>query len=201
MDTETHQVFDETLLKLTNKFPNQLNYYFFKQAFSKDECSRIIDSFSPKCVNAATVFGNNYSETRRTSVTWIPKNPSTQWIYDKLVEMASEANEAMFGFKITNLIDQIQFASYDESVKGTFANHVDMGAEDRYSCRKLSMSVQLSDPVDYEGGDFVITNNKWPPKEQGNVILFPSFLEHRVDPVTKGRRYSLVLWFYGPPYM
>lgn len=199
MDTNNHTPFDETLFEFT-KFPNQLHYYFFNQGFSKEECSQIIDSFAPKCNKGATIFGDENSQKRKTSITWIPKNNTTQWIYDKLIRMAKEANDSMFNFTITNLVDQIQFACYDSNVHGRYDNHLDVGAGDRYACRKLSMSVQLSDPTEYEGGDFVLTNNKRPPKDQGNVIVFPSYLEHRVEPVTKGKRYSLVLWFYGPPY-
>ena len=67
--------------------------------------------------------------------------------------------------------------------------------------RKLSMSVILNS--DYEGGDFEIfgLENKIPRLEEGSIIVFPSFKEHRVTPVTRGIRYSLVAWFVGPPYV
>lgn len=199
MDTETHFPFDNTFSEFV-KFPNQLNYYYFTNGFSTEECDRIIQAFAPKCVNDATIFGEKKSEIRKTSVTWIPRNMTTQWIYDKFLDMAKKANDAMFHLNITNLVDRIQFACYDESVQGRYDNHLDVGVNDIYSCRKLSISVQLSDPSEYEGGDLVITNNKWVQKDKGTVCVFPSFLQHRVDPVTKGKRYSLVLWLYGPPY-
>jgi len=200
MDTVTRDKYDKTLFDFVKKYPNQLNYYFFEKGFSSEECKKICDSFLPKCENEATVFGNSLSEKRRTSVTWIPRNASTNWIYEKLIRMAKEANDAMFNLQVTTLRDDIQFASYDEANQGMYASHVDVGAEDEYSCRKLSISVQLTNPDDYEGGELII-NNKLIGKTQGNVIVFPSFLEHEVQPVLKGNRQSLVLWFYGPPYM
>ena len=67
--------------------------------------------------------------------------------------------------------------------------------------RKLSMSVILNS--DYEGGDLEMRDleNKIPRLEEGSIIVFPSFVEHRVTPVTEGIRYSLVTWFVGPPYV
>jgi PKHD-type hydroxylase len=63
------------------------------------------------------------------------------------------------------------------------------------------MSIILNS--DYEGGDFEMRGlkDKVPRLEEGSIIVFPSFLEHRVTPVTEGIRYSLVTWFVGPPYV
>ena len=72
--------------------------------------------------------------------------------------------------------------------------------------RKLSMVIQLSDPKDYEGGILEIhANEHYPPppdelKRRGTIVVFPSFLRHRVIPVTKGVRYSLVAWIEGPHF-
>ncbi|MCK6649860.1 MAG: 2OG-Fe(II) oxygenase, partial [Bacteroidia bacterium] len=69
--------------------------------------------------------------------------------------------------------------------------------------RKLSISVQLSDAVEYEGGElqFMINQNiVTAPKEKGTAIIFPSFALHRVLPVTKGNRMSIVGWIAGPAY-
>ena len=75
------------------------------------------------------------------------------------------------------------------------------------SHRKLSMTIQLSDPDDYEGGDFVFNVNQIgqsPDREQlrkkGTVLVFPSFIMHGVKPVTKGTRKSLVSWIEGPTW-
>ena len=91
--------------------------------------------------------------------------------------------------------------------KDNFYNwHIDgMGShsesQDDGNTRKLSMSIILNS--DYKGGDFEMRGlkEKIPRLEEGSIIVFPSFLEHRVTPVTKGIRYSLVAWFLGPPYV
>ena len=106
--------------------------------------------------------------------------------------MALEANNTMFHLCITNIRDRIQFGMYDSSFAGKYDEHIDIG-ENEFSQRKLSICVQLSDPSDYEGGDLHIRKNKT-PRVKGAVSVFPSFLEHRVETVTSGTRYSLVIW-------
>jgi PKHD-type hydroxylase len=114
--------------------------------------------------------------------------------------MAKEANDSMFGFDITTFSDKIQFGLYDGAENGKYDNHIDVGTECIAACRKLSMSVQLSEPDDYEGGDLVIDNQHECPRKMGTTVVFSSFITHKVTPVTKGKRYSLVVWLYGPPF-
>ena len=90
-------------------------------------------------------------------------------------------------------------ASYSAEQEGFYTWHMDNG--DKTPGRKISLSVQLSSPDSYEGGEleFFYTNKtKQVEKTQGGVIAFPSFIMHRVTPVTKGVRYSMVAWVVGP---
>ena len=69
--------------------------------------------------------------------------------------------------------------------------------------RKISLSVQLTDPGEYEGGQLQLYTKKnvqTLPKTKGSAIFFPSFLLHQVTPVTKGKRMSLVAWVTGPQF-
>jgi PKHD-type hydroxylase len=69
--------------------------------------------------------------------------------------------------------------------------------------RKLSLTIQLSDPFSYNGGELHLFTGNEPtiiPKEQGKLISFPSYVLHEVTPVTKGERYSLVAWITGPQF-
>jgi PKHD-type hydroxylase len=69
--------------------------------------------------------------------------------------------------------------------------------------RKLSFTLQLSDPADYDGGELQLMNSKKPTiasREQGYVMVFPSYTLHEVTPVTRGTRYSLVSWVTGKPF-
>ena len=66
--------------------------------------------------------------------------------------------------------------------------------------RKISMSLVLSDPDEYEGGQLEIWGKSIDVYKKGSIIFFPSWMPHRVTPVTKGTRYSLVMWFIGAPF-
>lgn len=199
MDTTTHFEFDDILQRFTKNFGNQMHYYYYKQLFSHDECDKIIGDFGEKCLDKATVVPTTNGSGRITDLTWIPKNPTTNWIYDKILAAMADANDNMFHFDLTTLKDKIQLGCYRGDQKGRYGRHVDIGFNDIISCRKLSISVLLSDPDTYEGGDLILRTIV-APKERGNACVFASFTEHEVTPVTSGERYSLVLWVYGPPF-
>ena len=99
---------------------------------------------------------------------------------------------------------EIQYTEYHATEGGKYDWHHDVdwnnsGGTDR----KLSLTVQLSDPSDYDGGYFEFLEVEQPPassKTKGAVLAFPSYLAHRVAPVTRGVRRSLVAWFHGPTW-
>ena len=96
----------------------------------------------------------------------------------------------------------VQFTAYDSEEKGFYGKHIDMMYKSN-GTRKLSMSVQLSEPEDYEGGSLLLYTGEEPltlPKSRGTALFFPSYSLHEVTPVTKGLRYSLVAWFLGPRF-
>lgn len=199
MDTETHQDFDNTLSTFVTKFPNQMHYFYFKELFTHRECDNILDSFKHKCTSKGTIFGDGKIIKRVSDVTWIPKNITTQWIYDRMLAALKNSNDNIFNFSISSLQEQIQLGCYRGHENGKYNRHVDMGGENFCSCRKLSISVLLSDPTSYKGGDLII-RNMTAPRKKGSACVFASFTEHEVKDVTEGERYSLVLWVYGPPF-
>ena len=112
--------------------------------------------------------------------------------------MAVEEVNRHYQFEILG-IREVQVARY--YAEDFYDWHLDIGKTDT-STRKLSLSVQLTDPNDYEGGELVLRDyqNERPVKELGSVIVFPSYLSHRVNRVTTGERWSLVAWVHGPPF-
>jgi PKHD-type hydroxylase len=106
---------------------------------------------------------------------------------------------ANWNFNLTYL-EPIQIGKYSE---GSFYDwHNDLIPDKNHEeQRKLSLSLVLSDPSDYEGGDLEFRGaNEQPKIGQGNIIVFPSLVDHRVTPVTKGTRYSVVAWMNGPAF-
>lgn len=115
--------------------------------------------------------------------------------------MIFEANEMMWKMNITHMREEIQYTEYYDNNSGGYEWHMDCG-KGIQNQRKISVTVQLSDPDEYEGGDleFNIGKEITAPRGKGNVVIFPSFFLHRVTPVTKGTRKSFVLWVGGEPY-
>ncbi len=133
---------------------------------------------------------------RKSSLRWLNWTTETDWLFQKLGQAAQLLNERVFGFDLAG-IQEIQMTEY-RAPGGHYDYHVDEG-EGNMSTRKLSMTVQLSDPSDYEGGDFELFQlNQRVPKSRGTVIAFPSYAYHKVHPVTAGIRKSLVAWVQGP---
>jgi PKHD-type hydroxylase len=154
--------------------------------------------------------GHHVDETiRKSDVIWLPREDTKlRWLYDRLVLAALNANERCFYFRMDNYPNlsygDIQFTEYHSDDAGEYKWHEDaplVRSTERASERKLSLCVQLTESSEYEGGAFELVNAKLNGaySDIGDVIVFPSFQSHRVTPVTRGIRRSLVLWFFGPP--
>lgn len=183
-----------------------LDYYWFDQGFSKKELEWIEDGVNKlQYTRALTEVGE--TEDRKSNIKWIPQNPEWQWLYAKLISMASEANKEMWGFDLHSTPEEIQYTEYESSELGKYDWHQDIG-DGMLSTRKVSITVQLSNSNEYEGGDLCFwrggdsldTNTVIAPRGKGNVVIFPSYLLHSVKPVTKGTRKSFVLWLGGGHY-
>lgn len=138
---------------------------------------------------------------RQCQVDWIHLTaPGAKWIFDKTAFLVKEANAKCYHADLFGFTEKLQITKYQT---GNFQNwHMDMG-HSGYSIRKLTFSIQLSAPEDYEGGEFEVLSYYDPmgfPKEQGTMIIFPTYVIHRVKPVTSGTRYSLIGWIGGPHY-
>ena len=139
-------------------------------------------------------------ETRKSQIAWIPWNQDTDWIFQRLYEHAINVNNKYYQFDLSGFYEQIQFTEYT-SPDGHYTWHTDGGSGSFSTC-KLSIVVQLSDPKKYEGGELQLFTDDVQSitKKQGAVTFFPSYSAHRVTPITKGKRYTLVIWVAGPPF-
>ena len=144
---------------------------------------------------------------RSSNVVWM----DPVWIYRELHPLVHEANaNAGWNFQ-WDFSESCQFTKYVGSKKQHYDWHTDSGPRknENGKIRKLSMTVALVDGTEYEGGDFEVNLNDpqkeaihviKPAKLKGSVTIFPSFVWHRVTPVTSGTRYSLVNWHQGWPH-
>lgn len=140
---------------------------------------------------------------RRTKVGWIRNEPQTEWLYDRLAFIARNLNSKFYRFNLYGFFEDFQFTLYEEGDEGFYTWHIDQGAS-TVCPRKLSIVLQLSGPEEYEGGDLeIMTGEKVNvvTKQKGLVAAFPSFVLHRVTPVTKGTRKTIVVWCAGPDFV
>lgn len=172
----------------------QASVQIVPKAFNAAECERIIALGEA----GETVAGRTEkAEGHRSSLlTWISPGQKANWLYHRVALLFLHANRA-YRLALSGLAEPLQFARYGEA--GYFDWHSDMGVHDT-SGRKLSLTVQLVPPERYDGGDleFLALPGRAAPRDPGTAVLFPAYLPHRVTPVRRGQRLSLVAWAYGP---
>jgi len=173
---------------------------YWDKAFTKEECEQIIQIGDKKTYQQATTRGYT-DKLRKSEVSWLYPSEDTQWIYRRLTDIITNLNNKYFKFDIFGAAEGFQFTKYT-APDGKYGKHIDSSVE--VLVRKLSFTLQLSNPEDYEGGDLCLHLGNKPDvmkKEQGFVVLFPSYVLHEVTPVTRGTRYSLVSWITGKPFV
>ena len=184
--------------------PNQL--VTIPQFFTKKECKKIIKmgeeaGLAPARVGDAKISeDNNYSneEHRKSEISWIKQTEDSDWMWTKLHNEIIQTNYQYWGFNLKFMDEDAQYTVYNGD-GGHFDYHVDNG-QGQLSVRKLSIVVNLNDPKDWEGGELQTYKEVNAEQALGNMHIFPSYLLHRVTPVTKGIRKSLVLWSGGEYY-
>ena len=139
-------------------------------------------------------------KNRITKISWIPFDLAKP-MYKIIERWMLNTNANHFGFDNMQITELGQYTEY---TKGSFYNwHIDSTFEMSNSppVRKISLTLLLSDPKDFKGGEFeILTDKQYIKLKQGYAVFFASFIRHRVKPVIKGNRKSLVMWFGGTPF-
>jgi PKHD-type hydroxylase len=176
------------------------NFAWNKDSFTSAELDALIKIGTNAELGRAATFGGSDPKIRDSFVQFLFPNEVTRWVFERLNAVVNAMNDEFFGFDLTSMDQGLQFTRY--SAPGEhYEWHIDRGMLS--GTRKLSLSLQLSDPDDYEGGDLELWFGGEPFKasrERGVMTLFPSWAMHRVTPVTQGVRYSLVCWVSGPSF-
>lgn len=180
------------------------NAWTFEAALSKDQCQQLIDYGNSQVSQIAATNKNTVSKIRKSEVAWL----YDPWIMQMLEPYVDTANQqAGWNFQ-WEPVEAIQFTKYKKG--GHYGWHRDTAIPWRKDgkIRKLSITVNLND--DYEGGEMYIDTEKnyWKQDPQqlvklqkaGSISVFPSDRWHKVAKVTKGIRYSLVVWLMGDPW-
>lgn len=189
--------------------PEEKYMYMIKEDFLTTGAINVIIDYSRDKTTAARIgldSTNNELDTkiRNAASCWLPVD-RFDWLYQQIEATVKELN--WFNFKF--MLNGMELANYleyhasakdevDEHGHGKYVKHIDGGINNN---RKLTFSIQLSDPSEYEGGDLLLWDAETPitvPKNKGQIVFFPSHVLHEVTPVTRGMRRSLVGWIHGP---
>jgi|TARA_R110001592_G_scaffold352076_1_gene649645 PKHD-type hydroxylase len=190
----------------------------------KKTCDKIIKLGKSKLTKEKAIVGNNkeqsfHEQTRNSNVSWL----NDQWLYDILKWYFEHANKAAGWNFQYDWFESIQFTSYKKNQHYNWHMDLDIpvkeASKDSFGktpeivgkMRKLSCVINLSDPKKFKGGEFyfgVDKNNSVDKniiefkelRKQGSVVVFPSYLSHKVGTVLQGNRYSLVCWALGAPF-
>jgi len=179
-------------------------YAWYEKFLSKDECKEVIryakslkQSQKGKILNKGKKI---LKQIRDSNVTWLAPDDNITWLYRKITDATLDLNNKYFNFDLHGISESLQFTNY-KSPSGHYHKHVDNAYD--FIIRKLSLSIQLTDPESYIGGDlnlYLGENKTTMRKQQGDLIAFPSYVLHEVTPVTKGERNSLVAWVTGKQF-
>lgn len=143
------------------------------------------------------MFGTQDTSIRNSKVNWWSED---HWVCSIFSHYIGLSNKKVWEYDL-NRLESIQITTYNQN--GHYSWHSDYGTSTNPNfTRKLSASLVVNDPSEYEGGDlyFIDYHGKSvkAPKEKGTMIIFDSRIPHRVSPVKSGKRISLVTWMYGP---
>lgn len=176
-------------------------------AFSEEELEKIVYIGENKVVESSILGNGSCTEDiRKSKNSWIYENDAP-WLYDRLTKIANKLNSNFYNFSLEGL-EALQYTIYSDN-SSHYDWHMDMIVGNPLNDlntpiqRKLTLVLQLDSEENYEGGNLeIFAGGSVTPinKEKGSVVAFPSFALHRVTPVTKGTRRTLVAWFQGPDW-
>jgi PKHD-type hydroxylase len=187
-------------------------YVYWDNFFTEEELTALelyVDSQTLEEAKIVTNDGKQETDKviRFASVALINCKDENLWIFDKLFQITELLNSQFYNYDILGF-DHLQYTVYDRT-GSHYSYHMDMCMDDKAKGslelpRKLSFSLILSKPEEYEGGELEFMTsgelNTNPEQKRGRVIAFPSFVLHRVTPITHGVRKSLVFWACGPKF-
>lgn len=177
-------------------------FWAWEKELSGETCDHIISLAKKYELEDGVIGGNDekpgvvVKDKRNSGIRWIDDN----FLSNAIFGFATKANDSSWGLNV-EARSSLQFTEY--TVDQYYGWHMDtFMLED--GMRKLSIIIQLTDPSDYEGGDFQFrlhggqVDDVPMLRQRGTVLVFPSWIEHQVTPVTKGKRQTLVAWMSGP---
>jgi PKHD-type hydroxylase len=176
------------------------SYAYWQKVFTKEECDKIIKIAKSKGLIEGKTRKNKLSSIRSSKICWLYASDDLEWAFRKVTDVVLNLNDRFFKFDIFGLNEGFQFANY-KAPGDKYGKHIDRST--KMIVRKLSLSIQLTNPKEYKGGELYIYEGEKGEKMkqgQGDLILFPSYMLHEVKPITQGERNALVCWITGKQF-
>ena len=192
-------------------------FAFQRSVFAAEFCDRVVAEGETLPHDSNATIGRSDqarrdTTRRQTELAFFPQSRDYAWLYEPILQCVQAANAKFWNFRLSG-IERAQYAIYNP--EQFYGWHIDQHPKPYENgpykglTRKLSFTLQLTDGADYEGGDFElrepgeddVVQRAENTRGRGSVIIFPSFVFHRVTPVTRGVRRSLVGWIIGPPFV
>lgn len=177
--------------------PHLQEVQLLEGVFDASECDRIIaySRARPRWSGRCT---SNDPTYRVCLTSWLEQQEANAWVFERIAQAVHEANQCL-AFDLAGFGEPLHYVEYGAG--GGFEWHSDLTAG-RASNRKLSVSLQLSAPEDYEGGELELCPHGVMKgfRERGSVLVFPAYIPHRVLRISRGTRRALVAWIHGPAF-
>jgi len=175
----------------------QISTATFFPLLNEDQCKGLVERYGEGAGLPGRVAGEKLDKGKRSATVFtVPQDGDSEWLYKLVAERVAGYNQFGYDFDVSGIYTEFQLVKYSEG--DHYDWHLDIGPGIA-AHRKLSVVIQLSNPADYEGGELVVNagTERTCPKDRGHIIVFPSYVLHKVAPVTKGERWSLVCWCLG----
>lgn len=175
--------------------------WIYEKTIPDEICDYIISSLKDNEYDKGRINSTNINEkVRNVLVQYIPQS---NWISSLVHYYGFDANKSNFNYAIGD-VSAAQFLKYEPGMFYRVHADTSYNPDNEGYYRKLTVIVNLTDPSDFEGGEFVLFNDGLTPirlkAEKGTVFVFPSYLNHKISPIKEGIRYSIVGWIMGPPF-
>lgn len=194
--------FGEVAEPLVNNPALGEDYSVHMSTLSDEEVDRIRVYGDRLATKSVLLFGAHDEAQVKVQGARIPVDDESRWIYERMASLTHEINAESYQYDLTGFHESFYYLTYDSAVGAHFNWHLDFGPQTP-APRKLSLILQLSDPSEYDGGDFDIMTPRGhvrTHKCRGIVTAMPSYKIHRVTPVTRGIRRTVAMFAVGPNF-
>ncbi len=174
-------------------------YFDGEESLTEVECKAVMEAASEQEHHSGLIRDSMEDrQIRSVDVATLSFGGDLLPVQAKIIDAALRANDHWWGFDLTHVakMEVCRYGTGDH-----FKAHTDWGSG--HTTRKLSVAVLLNDAGEFDGGEWVFTNSYLEGvvvPQRGTIVVFPSFVVHRVNPVTRGERWSATAWIEGPPF-